>query len=49
VLVYDIAADAGLGTLTLHFRPATDRPITIDECHCNLPSPSKMADAVTGS
>jgi hypothetical protein len=48
LLLFDIEADAGLGTLTLHFRPAANRPIRIDECHCNLPSPSKMADAVGG-
>lgn len=36
IVLFDIAADAG--RLTLHFLPA-NRPIRIDECKCNLPSP----------
>jgi hypothetical protein len=36
--LFDIDPTAGL--FTLHWLPAADHPIRIDECHCNLPSPT---------
>src|SRR5205814_296381 len=38
VAVFDI--DVHAGRLTLVWLPAGERTIRIDECHCNLPSPT---------
>jgi hypothetical protein len=38
LLLFDI--DAHAGRLVLRFLPAPSTPIQIDECHCNLPSPT---------
>jgi hypothetical protein len=37
-LVFAIALETG--PLTLRFAPAWSQPVRLDECHCNLPSPT---------